>query len=62
MARYKNLVGMRFSRLEVICEAGRNNSGGVKWECRCDCGFERFWKVTDIWLLARTGELLEKER
>lgn len=25
-------------------------------------GFRRFWKVTDIWLLARTEELLDKER
>ena len=33
-----NLIGMKFGRLTVIKEAGRDKWGKVTWNCRCDCG------------------------
>ena len=33
-----DMTGKKFHRLTVIREAGRDNSGQVLWECRCDCG------------------------
>jgi len=36
-----NLIGRRFGRLTVVAEAPKNNSGKVRWLCRCDCGKER---------------------
>ena len=33
-----DMTGKKFHRLIVIREAGRDNSGQVLWECRCDCG------------------------
>jgi hypothetical protein len=33
-----DMTGKKFHRLTVIQEAGRDNSGQVLWECRCDCG------------------------
>lgn len=35
-----NLVGMRFGRLTVIEETGKNRWGSVIWRCQCDCGNE----------------------
>lgn len=34
----KNLVGMKFGRLDVISHAGTSNKNKAKWLCRCDCG------------------------
>lgn len=36
-----NLMGRRFGKLTVVAEAPKNNSGKVRWLCRCDCGKER---------------------
>lgn len=36
--RYKDLTGIRFGRLVVLKEAGRDYDGHVMWECQCDCG------------------------
>ena len=33
-----DMTGKKFHRLTVIRETGRDNSGQVLWECRCDCG------------------------
>ena len=33
-----NLAGKTFGRLAVIKETGRDLSGSVLWECRCECG------------------------
>lgn len=33
----RDLTGMRFGRLTVVCRAP-NKSGKVRWECVCDCG------------------------
>lgn len=37
----KNLLGMKFGRLTVVSISGRCETGGVLWNCRCDCGSER---------------------
>src|SRR3990167_7073362 len=33
-----NLSGMRFGRLVVVSEAGRDRHMNRLWKCRCDCG------------------------
>lgn len=40
MGRFKDLTGMKFNRLTVIKENGRDKWGGVLWLCKCDCGNE----------------------
>lgn len=36
---FKNLMGKKFGRLEVIKKTlGRDINGAVIWECECDCG------------------------
>ena len=34
------LMGRRVGKLTVVAEAPKNNSGKVRWLCRCDCGKE----------------------
>ncbi len=36
--KYTDLTGMRFGRLVVVKDAGRDKFGNSKWECLCDCG------------------------
>lgn len=48
MPRLRDLSGVRFSRLVVIEQAGRDSSGGVRWNCACDCGGTY---VTSSWSL-----------
>lgn len=39
MAKSINLVGQRFTRLNVIKDTGKRRSGGaIIWLCKCDCG------------------------
>ena len=38
MGRFKDLTGMRFSRLIVIRENGKDKYGKTQWLCKCDCG------------------------
>lgn len=38
MGKFKDLTGMRFGRLTVIKQNGRDKYGNVKWLCKCDCG------------------------
>lgn len=38
MARIIDLTGQRFGKLSVIKEVGREKSGSVSWQCKCDCG------------------------
>lgn len=40
MGRIKDLTGQRFGRLVVIRKDGKDNSGNIKWLCKCDCGNE----------------------
>jgi hypothetical protein len=35
-----DLIGRRFSRLEVVERAGSDKRGRAMWLCRCDCGTE----------------------
>lgn len=35
-----NLVGQRFTMLEVLEEAGRDGRQQTLWKCKCDCGNE----------------------
>jgi hypothetical protein len=38
MGKFRDLTGMKFSRLTVIGQSGRSNDGHIKWLCQCDCG------------------------
>lgn len=38
MTKKLDLVGLRFGRLLVIEDAGRNKFGAALWRCKCDCG------------------------
>ena len=38
MGRVKDLTGMKFGRLTVIKECGRDKYGQALWLCRCECG------------------------
>lgn len=40
MYKHNDLKGLRFGRLEVICENGRSKDRHIMWLCRCDCGNE----------------------
>ena len=35
-----DLVGLKFERLTVMCEAGRTPAKKIKWLCKCSCGKE----------------------
>lgn len=37
-SRYIDLTGQTFNRLTVTKDVGRDNQGGVLWECKCTCG------------------------
>ena len=41
MPRIIDMRGLKFGRLEVIEEVGRDNAGNKTWLCRCDCGNEK---------------------
>lgn len=36
----KNLIGLKFGRLTVLCRAENSKNGKALWKCRCDCGEE----------------------
>ena len=38
MMKCLDLTGQRFGMLVVMEPAGRDNSGHIKWLCKCDCG------------------------
>lgn len=40
MAKFIDLTGVKFGRLAVIKQAGRNKRGQIVWSCECDCGKE----------------------
>jgi hypothetical protein len=37
-SRKVDILGRRYGRLTVICEAGRSKGKELLWRCRCDCG------------------------
>ncbi|MEG2347388.1 MAG: hypothetical protein RSB50_06875 [Cetobacterium sp.] len=38
MGKKMELKGLRFGRLLVIEEGGRQKNGGILWSCECECG------------------------
>lgn len=38
MSAHPSLVGQRFGKLTVVCQAGSDKHGKRQWLCRCDCG------------------------
>lgn len=38
MGKFKDLTGMKFNRLTVLAQAGRDRYGKILWLCRCECG------------------------
>ena len=38
MGAFKDLTGMKFNRLTVIEQAGRDKYKKILWKCLCDCG------------------------
>lgn len=40
MGKFKDLTGMKFNRLFVLEQAGRDKYGKILWKCKCDCGKE----------------------
>ena len=40
MPPVKDLTGLKFGRLTVLEQAGRESCGGVLWKCLCECGSE----------------------
>lgn len=51
MSAKKDMTGLRFGLLVVLCEDGRTKDGKARWKCKCDCG-----KFTTV-----TGKHLRKE-
>ena len=40
MARVKDMTGMKFGRLTVVKESGRDKHRNTLWLCKCECGNE----------------------
>lgn len=40
MGQFKDLTGMRFNRLVVLEQSGRDKYGKILWKCKCECGEE----------------------
>ncbi|SQC67333.1 hypothetical protein [Listeria fleischmannii] len=41
MANIRDLTGLRFDRLEVLCLASQDKYYNLYWLCKCDCGTEK---------------------
>ena len=39
--RVRDLTGMEFGRLSVVCFVGQDRNKKARWLCRCSCGSER---------------------
>jgi hypothetical protein len=48
MTARNDLVGQRFTHLEVISDGGRDIKQNVMWLCRCDCGKEVLAHAYDL--------------
>lgn len=45
----KDLTGMRFGRLVVLCDDGtRDKHSHIMWKCRCDCGNIKYVTTSDL--------------
>ena len=40
MSKAKDMTGLRYGRLLVVCREGSANCGLATWRCLCDCGNE----------------------
>lgn len=40
MGVYKDLTGLKFSRLTVVKRMDKDITGSWRWLCKCDCGNE----------------------
>ena len=40
MARVKDMTGMKFGRLTIVKESGRDKHRNTLWLCKCECGNE----------------------
>lgn len=38
MSAFQDLTGMKFYRLLVLEQIGKNKWGDILWKCLCDCG------------------------
>lgn len=48
MAKLKNLIGQKFSRLLVVERAENNKFNQVQWLCKCDCGNTKIAKAQSL--------------
>lgn len=48
MSTKKDMTGMRFGRLVVLHEDGRDKNRRVFWKCKCDCGNEVTVRGSDL--------------
>ena len=48
MARVKDMTGMKFGRLTVVKESGRDKHGNTLWLCKCECGNETIVRGTSL--------------
>lgn len=48
MGKFKDLTGIKFNRLTVIQQAGRDSYNKILWLCRCDCGRETITHGRDL--------------
>lgn len=48
MPKFTDITGQRFGRLVAIRPAASNSRGDALWLCRCNCGFEKIIRGTDL--------------
>ena len=48
MGRVKDMTGMKFGRLTVVKESGRDKHGNTLWLCKCECGNETIVKGSNL--------------
>jgi ribosomal protein S27E len=48
MGKYKDLTGMKFHKLTVIEQAGKDKYKKILWRCVCDCGNETITHGRDL--------------
>ena len=48
MGKFRDLTGLRFGKLTVIEQAGRDNYKKILWKCMCDCGNETITHGRDL--------------
>lgn len=41
VGKFRDLTGLKFGRLTVVEQAGRDKYSKILWRCQCDCGNEK---------------------